>query len=80
MNTIPLLHPTLTGLPDALSELPTFASTTSRRTGHPSDPNHGVTFTLEVDWGSPLNVCTDIEVLDDAPQVFYVEGANSPAH
>lgn len=48
--------------------------------GPPSDPNPGVTFMLEVDWGSPLNVCTDIIVLDDAPQVFYVEGADSPAH
>ena len=48
--------------------------------GPPSDPNHGVTFDLEVDWGSPLNVCTDITVLDDAPQAFYTEGANAPAH
>ena len=52
--------------------------------GPPSDPNHGVTFQLEVDFGSPLNVCTDITVLDTAnsstTQVFYVEGAVSPAH
>jgi len=48
--------------------------------GSPSDPNNGVTFDLEVDWATPLNVCTDITVLDNAPQVFYVEGANSPAH
>jgi hypothetical protein len=31
-----------------------------------------------------LNVCTDITVLNDvsqdAPQVFYVEGAIAPAH
>ena len=48
--------------------------------GPPSDPNHGVTFSLEIDWNHPLNVCTDITVLDDAPQVVYVEGANSPQH
>lgn len=48
--------------------------------GPPSDSNHGVTFTLAVNWGSPLNVCTDIEVMDDAPQVVYTEGAISPQH
>jgi hypothetical protein len=48
--------------------------------GPPSDPNHGVTFNLEVDFNSNLNVCTDITVLDNAPQVFYVEGAISPSH
>jgi hypothetical protein len=48
--------------------------------GPPSDPNHGVTFTLEVDFDRALNICTDISVLDESPQVIYVEGANSPAH
>jgi hypothetical protein len=48
--------------------------------GPPSDPNNGVTFMLEVDFGQALKVCTDITVLDDAPQVFFVEGAASPAH
>jgi hypothetical protein len=52
--------------------------------GPPSDGNHGVTFQLEVDWGSPLNVCTDITVLDTASstttQVTYLEGAASPQH
>jgi hypothetical protein len=50
--------------------------------GPPSDPNHGVTFQLEVDWGSPINVCTDITVLDTATstptQVFYTDGAIRP--
>ena len=48
--------------------------------GPPSDPNHGVTYMMNINWGSPLNYCVDITVLDDAPQVFYMEGANSPAH
>ncbi len=48
--------------------------------GPPSDPNHGVTFWLEVDFNRTLNVCTDITVLDDAPQVAYMEGAASPQH
>ena len=48
--------------------------------GPPSDPNQGVTFMLEVDFNRALNVCTDITVLDNAPQVFYDEGAVSPSH
>jgi hypothetical protein len=32
--------------------------------GPPFDPNHGVTFVVNVDWGSPLNIVTDITVLD----------------
>lgn len=32
--------------------------------GPPFDPNHGVTFVVHVDWGSPLNIVTDITVLD----------------
>jgi hypothetical protein len=44
--------------------------------GPPSDPNHGVGFRLEVDFDRPLNVCTDITVLDDAPQIFFTDGAN----
>ncbi|MGC2373213.1 MAG: hypothetical protein WA484_04995 [Solirubrobacteraceae bacterium] len=48
--------------------------------GPPSDRNQGVTFVLEVDWDEPLNVCTDITVLDDTPKVTYIEGANSPQH
>ena len=33
----------------------------------PFDPNHGVTFVVNVDWGSPLHVVTDITVLDAKP-------------
>jgi hypothetical protein len=33
----------------------------------PYDPNHGVTFVVTVDWGSPLHVVTDITVLDRPP-------------
>jgi Papain-like cysteine protease AvrRpt2 len=35
--------------------------------GPPYDPNHGVTFVVNVDWGSPLNIVTDITLLDDKP-------------
>jgi hypothetical protein len=52
--------------------------------GPPSDSNKGVTYMMNVNWPTPLNVCVDITVLDDTPitnrQVFYVEGAIAPAH
>ncbi|HKR46540.1 MAG TPA: hypothetical protein VJU59_43920 [Paraburkholderia sp.] len=35
--------------------------------GPPFDSNHGVTFVVNVNWGAPLNIVTDITVLDDAP-------------
>lgn len=35
--------------------------------GPPFDPNHGVTFVVNVDWGSPLPIVTDITVLDSRP-------------
>ena len=35
--------------------------------GPPFDPNHGVTFVVNVGWGSPLNIVTDITVLDNKP-------------
>lgn len=35
--------------------------------GPPYDPNHGVTFVVNVNWGSPLNVVTDITLLDNKP-------------
>jgi Papain-like cysteine protease AvrRpt2 len=35
--------------------------------GPPYDSNHGVTFVVNVDWGSPLNIVTDITVLDNKP-------------
>jgi len=37
--------------------------------GPPSDPNHGVTFVLTVDWPEPLNVVTDIVLMDELPDV-----------
>jgi hypothetical protein len=35
--------------------------------GPPYDGNHGVTFVVNVEWGSPLIVATDITVLDQKP-------------
>ncbi|MEV0910024.1 hypothetical protein [Streptomyces hokutonensis] len=35
--------------------------------GPPYDPNHGVTFVVNVDWGAPLTIVTDITVLDSPP-------------
>jgi hypothetical protein len=35
--------------------------------GPPFDPNHGVTFVVNVDWGSPLNIVTEIILLDAKP-------------
>jgi len=35
--------------------------------GPPHDPNQGVTFVVNVDWGSPINIVTDITVLDNKP-------------
>jgi hypothetical protein len=35
--------------------------------GPPFDPNHGVTFMVNIDWGSPITIATDITVLDDPP-------------
>lgn len=35
--------------------------------GPPYDPNHGVTMVVNVDWGSPLNIVTDIALLDSKP-------------
>jgi hypothetical protein len=35
--------------------------------GPPYDPNHGVTFVVNVTWSSPLNIVTDITLLDDKP-------------
>lgn len=42
--------------------------------GPPYDGNHGVTFVVNIGWDSPLNIVTDITVLDDKPQEvqFYV--------
>ena len=35
--------------------------------GPPFDPNHGVTFVVNIDWPNPLTIVTDITVLDHAP-------------
>ncbi|MBD0748030.1 hypothetical protein [Streptomyces sp. CBMA152] len=41
----------------------------------PYDPNHGVTFTVNVEWGSPLHIVTDITVLDGPPvDIEYQNG------
>jgi hypothetical protein len=40
---------------------------------------NGVTFYVFIDWGSPLNFCTDITVLDDVTAApIYVPGAAQP--
>jgi hypothetical protein len=35
--------------------------------GPPYDPNHGVTFVVNVAWGSPLNLVTDITLFNNKP-------------
>jgi hypothetical protein len=35
--------------------------------GPPYDPNHGVSFVVNIDWPSPLMIATDITVLDAKP-------------
>jgi hypothetical protein len=41
--------------------------------GPPFDPNHGVTFVVEVGWTAPLTICTDIAVIENSPDaVLYV--------
>ena len=37
--------------------------------GPPADPNRGVTFVVTVDWPNPLNIVTDIVVLDAPPDI-----------
>jgi len=47
--------------------------------GPPYDPNHGVTFVVNVGWDSPLNIVTDITVLDAKPietQLYVPEVTN----
>ena len=44
--------------------------------GPPFDPNNGVTFAVNIDWGSPLNIVTDIILLDNAPiEIDYPSAA-----
>jgi hypothetical protein len=35
--------------------------------GPPFDPNQGVTFVVEVGWDSPLTICTNVSVIENAP-------------
>jgi hypothetical protein len=42
--------------------------------GPPFDPNHGVTFVVEVAWNSPLTICTDIAVIENAPDAVVYSG------
>ncbi len=42
--------------------------------GPPFDPNHGVTFAVEVAWGSPLTICTDIAIVSNAPDAVVYAG------
>jgi hypothetical protein len=37
--------------------------------GPPYDPNHGVTFVVDAQWGAPLNIVTDIVVVEKADVV-----------
>ena len=37
--------------------------------GPPFDPNHGVTFVVHVDWKTPLNIVTDMTVLDKPVEI-----------
>lgn len=36
--------------------------------GPPYDGNHGVTFVVTIDWPQPINIVTDITVLDAPPE------------
>ena len=42
--------------------------------GPPFDPNHGVTFVVEVGWGAPLTICTDIAIVANTPDVVLYVG------
>jgi len=42
--------------------------------GPPFDPNHGVTFVVEVGWSAPLTICTDIAVIQNAPDAVVFSG------
>jgi hypothetical protein len=46
--------------------------------GPPFDPNHGVTFVVNVDFPTPLYVATDIVVLDPPGHVDYQEEPGYP--
>lgn len=41
--------------------------------GAPFDPNPGVTFVVNVGWNGPLNICTDVALIANAPDdVIYI--------
>lgn len=42
--------------------------------GPPFDSNQGVTFVVEVGWGAPLTICTDIAVVAAAPDAVVFVG------
>lgn len=47
--------------------------------GPPFDPNHGVTYVVNVGWGAPLNIATDIALIENSPQaVVYVGPQRAP--
>lgn len=48
--------------------------------GPPFDPNHGVTFVVEVGWSSPLTICTDIAVIQNAPDAVVFAGPQTQSH
>ena len=41
--------------------------------GPPTDPNRGVTFVVDVNWNSPIDIVTDVTVLDDGPVDIQVQ-------
>jgi len=43
--------------------------------GPPYDPNHGVTFEVNVEWNEPLRVVTDITILDAPPIEIHLNHA-----
>jgi hypothetical protein len=48
--------------------------------GPPYDPNHGVTFVLNASGSSPLNIVTDINLLDDKPIDTQIRSPGSEQH
>ena len=49
--------------------------------GPPFDPNTGVTFVVTVGWNAPLNICTDVALIQNAPNyVLYAGPQTSSRH
>jgi hypothetical protein len=62
------------GSPDTSPRFVGAANITARNVvphGPPHDPNHGVTYVVTVDWPEPLNIVTDIVLLEDTPIVQH---------